>query len=77
VDLRDGSAESALQRVLAVATRDWIRGRAHKDLGRLADRAGNRPRAIAEYQEADRLCREDRDSDCTREVRSFMKTPYR
>jgi tetratricopeptide (TPR) repeat protein len=77
VDLRDSAAESELQRALAVATRDWIRGRAHKDLGRLADLAGSRSRAIEEYRVADRLCRADRDTDCVDAITSLMKTPYR
>jgi hypothetical protein len=55
------------------ATRDWVLGRAHKELGKVADRAGNRTRALDEYRLADRLCSQDRDSTCTDELRTLLK----
>jgi hypothetical protein len=62
------SAERELRAALEGATRDWVRGRAHKELGKLADLANDRPRALDEYRLADRLCRRDRDSACADEV---------
>jgi len=73
----DAAADGELRAALAGATRDWLRGRAHKELGKLADRAGDRTRALDEYRIADRLCRAERDSDCAEEARTLQKTPYR
>ena len=36
------AADRELRMALALATRDWLRGRVHKELGKLADRSGNR-----------------------------------
>jgi tetratricopeptide (TPR) repeat protein len=70
-------AERELRAALAGATRDWIRGRVRKELGKLADLAGDHPRALDEYQQAMRLCRQDQDSACANEVKALLKTPYR
>jgi tetratricopeptide (TPR) repeat protein len=78
VALHDSAAaDRELRAALAGATRDWVRGRAHKDLGRLADRAGDRVGALQEYRLADRLCRQDRDSECTDEAAALMNAPLR
>src|SRR5262245_55482532 len=70
-------ADRELRAALGDATRDWLRGRIHRELGKLADLAGDRPRARDEYQEAMRLCREDKDAACADESRALLKTPYR
>ena len=62
---------------LGGATRDWLRGRVRKELGKLADLAGNRAHALAEYRMADRLCRQDHDSLCADELKPLLKTRYR
>jgi tetratricopeptide (TPR) repeat protein len=67
------AAEPELRAALAGATRDWVRGRAHKELGKLADLSGNRSRARDEYRLADRLCRQDHDSECSDEVKRSWK----
>jgi tetratricopeptide (TPR) repeat protein len=78
VALKDAvPAERELRSALAGASRDWVRGRTRKELGKLADLAGDRARALEEYREADRLCRLDRDSDCSSEVKNLMATRYR
>jgi hypothetical protein len=77
VALKDRAAEPELRAALRGATRDWVRGRAHRELGKLADLAGDRPRALAEYREADRLCRADRDTECTDELKALRKAGYR
>jgi hypothetical protein len=69
----DVSAERELRAALEAATRDWVRGRAHKELGKLADRASDRPRALEEYRLAERLCRRDRDSACADEVSLLIR----
>lgn len=70
-------AERELRAALAGATRDWVRGRVHTELGKLADLAGDRPRALDEYRVADCLCRQDHDGDCSAEVKKLMKAGYR
>lgn len=78
VALKESSpAERELRAALTGATRDWVRGRAHRELGKLADLSGDRSRALDEYRLADRLCRADRDGDCTDEVKTLMKRAYR
>jgi tetratricopeptide (TPR) repeat protein len=78
VALKDVSpAQRELRAALAGATRDWVRGRVHKELGKLADLAGDRPRALVEYRQAVRLCRHDKDSTCADEVKALLKTAYR
>ena len=71
------AAERELRAALAGATRDWVRGRVHKELGKLADLAGNHSRALDEYRLADRLCRQDHDGHCSDEVKKLMKAGYR
>jgi tetratricopeptide (TPR) repeat protein len=78
VALRDvAPAERELRIAVACAARDWVRGRAHRELGKLADLASDRARALGEYRLAERLCRQDHDSDCSNDVRALMKTAYR
>jgi len=78
VGLRNSvAAEGDLRAALAVATRDWVRGRVHKELGKLADLAGDRTRALDEYRLADRLCRQDRDGECSDEAKTLLKAAYR
>jgi hypothetical protein len=68
-----GPAERELRAALTGAVRDWVRGRAHKELGKLADLSGDRSRALDEYRLADRLCRTDHDSTCSEELKRLMK----
>ncbi len=70
-------AERELRAALPDAVRDWVRGRIHRELGKLADLAGDRLRARDEYRLADRLCEQDHDTDCADEARALMKTAYR
>ena len=70
-------AERELRAALPDAVRDWVRGRIHRELGKLADLAGDRSRARDEYRLADRLCQQDHDNDCADEARALMKTAYR
>jgi len=74
VALKDtAAAERELRAALVDATRDWVRGRAHKELGKLADLSGNRPRALEEYRLADHFCSQDHDSECSDEVKRLLK----
>ncbi len=78
VALKDGAAaDRELRAALAGPTQDWVRGNVHKELGKLADLAGDRPRALDEYRLADSLCRQDHDGDCSDEAKKLMKAGYR
>ena len=70
-------AERELNTALAGATRDWVRGRIHKELGKLADTAGNRTRALEELALAERLCRQDHDAACADEAKTLAKSVKR
>ena len=70
-------AERELRAALSGEAADWLRGRAHKELGKLADLAGDRARAIASYQLAIRICRDQHDSICSNEAAALVKARYR
>jgi tetratricopeptide (TPR) repeat protein len=72
-----GAAERELRAALALSTHDWLRGRIHKELGKLHDLAGDRANAISAYRLAEGLCRKGRDGDCSVEVKVLIKAPYR
>lgn len=72
-----GDAAAQLHRALGGAGRDWLRGRIHRELGKVADLRADRATAIAEYRLADQLCRADHDTDCVTSVRTLVRTPYR
>jgi tetratricopeptide (TPR) repeat protein len=70
------AAARELNAALPLATRDWVRGRIHKELGKVADLTGDRARALAEYRTADQLCRADRDATCSDDARALIKRAY-
>jgi tetratricopeptide (TPR) repeat protein len=77
VALQDPLAESELRAAIQLATSDWVRGRAHKELARLAVQRGERSQAIAEVLTAEPLCRADRDDDCLADIHQLMKAKGR
>jgi tetratricopeptide (TPR) repeat protein len=70
-------AERALTDALTGAERAWVRGRIHKELGKLADLRGDRSRALTEYRTAARLCQEDHDTDCDKELTTLTRSRSR
>jgi tetratricopeptide (TPR) repeat protein len=70
-------ADRDLRFVLSAEAPEWLRGRAHKELGKIADLGGNRAGAIAEYRLASRICHEQHDSICEEEASGLIKTRYR
>jgi tetratricopeptide (TPR) repeat protein len=56
-----GAAETDLRRSLMVESRPWVAGRAHAELGKIADLRGNRATARVQFEEAVRLAKEDND----------------
>ena len=67
------AAERELRAVLAGESPEWLRGRAHKELGKAADLAGDRPRALGEYQLAVRFCRASHDPACVDEATALIR----
>ena len=70
-------AERELRAVLDGEAHEWVRGRAHKELGKLADLAGDRRRAADEYRIAIRICRAEHDAACGDEAATLLKRGYR
>jgi len=78
VGLRQTDAAGVeLRAVLSGEAPEWLRGRAHKELGKLADLAGDRAGAIAEYRLASSLCREHHDSACADEATALIRKQHR
>lgn len=71
------AARRALDAALRDPARSWVQGRIRTELGKLADLAGDRPRALDEYRAAIRLCDSDEDDVCAREARALSKRGYR
>lgn len=78
VALNDATAaRRALDAALEDPSRPWVQGRIHAEIGKLADRAGNRVQARAEYRHAIRLCSGDDDDVCVKTARDLVKRGYR
>jgi tetratricopeptide (TPR) repeat protein len=71
------AADRELQTVLTGEAHDWLRGRARKELGKLADLPGDRARATDAYRLAVRICRAHHDSASSDEAAALMKRRYR
>jgi tetratricopeptide (TPR) repeat protein len=71
------SADGELRGALELPSPNWVRGRVHEELGKLADLAGDRPRALTEYRLAQRLCSQDEDDDCAAEIAALMKKGFK
>jgi Flp pilus assembly protein TadD len=69
-------ATSDLQRALTVNPLPWVEGRIHVALGKLADLAGRRAEAKAEYAKALTACNVGPDRVCQAEARTFLKQPF-
>jgi len=74
---RGPPAERELYAALECPTRDWVRGRIHMELGKTADLAGDRRRALGEYRIAERLCDGDDDRECGDASKSLIRAPFR
>jgi tetratricopeptide (TPR) repeat protein len=64
-----------LRQALASAPAGWVEGRTHVALGQLADLAGKRSDALAEYTKARSLCG-NLDQMCSEESRKYLKQPF-
>ena len=70
-------ARTELEAALDGALRDWLRGRIHKELGKVADLEGDRSRAVASYRRAEGLCRTEGDDPCTKDLKALITNGYR
>jgi tetratricopeptide (TPR) repeat protein len=69
-------AEADLRKALSAEGRDWVHGRCHLELGKLADLSGNRTAAIAEYRLAVALCGKDRDPAGRTQAERLLNRPF-
>jgi tetratricopeptide (TPR) repeat protein len=69
---RLSDAEQALTKAVSYEGRPWITGRAHLELGRLAQKAGDRTAARTHWQTAIRLCESDNDPGTANEARRLL-----
>ena len=76
LDRRD-EAEPLLRRALTLESRKWVAGRAHAELGKLADLRGNRAAARDHFQQAAALAEQDNDSIGAAAARRWVGTAYR
>jgi tetratricopeptide (TPR) repeat protein len=55
---------------------DWVRGRTHLELGKIADLSADRPGALAEYRQAQTICGASSDAPCAADAGRFLKRPF-
>jgi tetratricopeptide (TPR) repeat protein len=60
-------ARRDLEKALTGPARDWVRGRTHIELGKLAQAGGDRAGALKHFDEGITLCRRDADRECVEE----------
>ena len=65
-----------LNTALGLQPVEWVRGRIHVDLGKLADLAGNRSKALAEYTDGGAICSRSNDPACVAEAERLKKRAF-
>ena len=73
---RQDEALADLQAALSAEAHEWVHGRTVLELGKLADLASDRERARAEYEKAERLCKDAKDNRCAEEAKKLRKSRY-
>ena len=66
-------AQADLKAALGAEGRNWVYGRTHLELGKLALKAGNRAAARQEFQSAATLCEADNDPGAADEAKRLMR----
>src|SRR5687767_560313 len=74
---RLAEAEPELRRVLTLEARKWVTGRAHAELGKLADLRNDRATARSHFQQAVALAEEDNDTVGAAAAERWIGTAYR
>lgn len=70
-------AEADLRRALTLESRRWVTGRAHAELGKLADLRDDRATARSHFQQAVSLSEADNDPLGASAARRWVDTPFR
>ncbi len=70
---RSDAARADLTAALTTPGREWVHGRAHAELGRLAERAGQREQARAEYRLAIELAERGNDPIGKQEAEALLR----
>ena len=73
---RQADARADLDLALQSGPVDWVRGRIHLQLGKLADLASRRMDALAEYRAAKGECAAHNDPACVNEAERLLKQPF-
>ena len=73
---RPDPAARELERVLIMSAPEWLRGRAQKELGKIADLRGARVVALEHYRRAVRIGKAERDSASSDEAAKLLEVPY-
>jgi len=74
---RYADADADLRASLQLESRKWVAGRAHAELGKLADLRGDRAAARREFQQAISLAQQDNDPIGESEAERWVGTPFR
>jgi tetratricopeptide (TPR) repeat protein len=74
---RHEPAQVDLKRALGLESRKWVTGRAHAELGKLADVRGDRATARREFERAVVLATEDNDPIGAEAAERWVSRPYR
>jgi len=71
---RSADAEADLRQALTVQGRNWVYGRTHLELGKLASKRSERAAARTEFQTAVNLCEKDNDPGAAVEARRWLNS---
>jgi hypothetical protein len=70
----DADAQADLAKALTEQGRKWVHGRTHLELGKIAVKRGDKPRAKSELQQAVALCEADNDEAAAAEARRVVRS---
>jgi tetratricopeptide (TPR) repeat protein len=70
---RIDAAKSDLRAAIEPDAQNWVQGRAHAELARLAIRGGDRPAARESALRAETLCQQGNDAPCVTDARNLMR----
>ena len=73
---KPADAEADLIAAASANARGWVSGRAHLELGKIADLAGDRSRAREQYDRGRKLCGNAKDRKCRDAANNFRRRPY-
>ena len=71
---RSPEAEAELRAAVAADARQWVHGRAHLELGRIAVQQARMDAAASELHAAVRDCGTDHDPDCLVDARKLLQS---